>query len=202
MADTLTPRARSERMSRVRAERNESTELRLLKLLRVEGIRGWRRKAALIGKPDFVFRRERVVVFVDGCFWHGCPRHARVPKSRLPFWVPKLGRNKARDRTVNRALRAAGWRVIRVWECTLSAKRQRTTIRRIARVLSLGYQQSPAGRNFKSGESSPPDALNRKVPYPHYGAVLRRKSAPSLRLRLPRARPAPRRRSGVDRNRR
>lgn len=153
MADTLSIAERSNRMSRVRGACNESTELCLLRLLRAARIRGWRRGVALVGKPDFVFRRERVIVFVDGCFWHGCPRHARIPKSRLAFWVPKLARNKARDRVVNRALREAGWRVLRVWECALSAKRQVATLRRIARALSAiprGTTALPAPRNSAS----------------------------------------------------
>lgn len=146
MPDTLSPSARSERMARVRGARNESTELRLMRLLRTAHIVGWRRGVAMIGKPDFVFRRKRVAVFVDGCFWHSCPRHARTPKSRREFWVPKLERNKARDRAVNRALRAAGWRVVRVWECALSEKRQAATLRRIVRALARGGESDLDGR--------------------------------------------------------
>jgi DNA mismatch endonuclease (patch repair protein) len=71
---------------------------------------------------DFIFRPERVAVFVDGCFWHrhpGC-KYAYTPKSRLDFWLPKFERNVTRDREVTRALRRAGWRVVRVWECDLA----------------------------------------------------------------------------------
>ena len=67
------------------------------------------------GKPDFVFRRERLALFVDGCFWHGCPKHGRNPDSNRGYWLPKLERNKQRDRTVSRRLRRAGWRVLRLW---------------------------------------------------------------------------------------
>ncbi len=62
----------------------------------------------LYGKSDFVFRPERLAVFVDGCFWHGCPKHGRKPKSRKTFWTAKLERNAARDRLVTRTLRKAG----------------------------------------------------------------------------------------------
>jgi DNA mismatch endonuclease (patch repair protein) len=92
--------------------------------------------AALRVSVDFVFRRERVAIFVDGCFWHGCPRHATMPRGNRAFWKAKLERNKARDHAVTRALRAAGWRVIRIWECALSAKRTTATMRRIVRAMA------------------------------------------------------------------
>jgi len=71
------------------------------------------------GHPDFVFRRERVAVFVDGCFWHGCPKCYRRPKSNRKFWDAKAARNRARDAEVTRALRRAGWTVVRIWEHAL-----------------------------------------------------------------------------------
>ena len=119
MADTLTATQRSERMSRVRGQGNKSTEQRFASLLREFHVIGWRRGVKLTGKPDFVFRAERMAVFVDGCFWHGCPRHRRIPKSRVRFWANKLARIVQRDRIVSRALRLAGWHVIRIWECQL-----------------------------------------------------------------------------------
>jgi DNA mismatch endonuclease (patch repair protein) len=88
----------------------------------------------LFGKPDFVFRRERVAIFVDGCFWHGCPKpkHAPLPKNRAEWWAAKLSRNKARDWLVTRTLRKQDWKVIRVWECDLSPKKWALIARRIA----------------------------------------------------------------------
>jgi DNA mismatch endonuclease (patch repair protein) len=103
-------------MSRVRAKGNKSTELRLISLLRAEKIKGWRRHPALVGNPDFIFRKARVVIFVDGCFWHGCPKHGRVPKSNQDFWVAKITANKQRDRFVSRTLKLQGWQVLRIWE--------------------------------------------------------------------------------------
>lgn len=135
MADVFTPAKRSAVMSLIRSRGNRDTELRMIALFRAHGLTGWRRAAALPGKPDFVFRAAKLALFVDGCFWHGCPRHGRVPDSRREYWLPKLARNKARDRAVTCTLRAAGWRVLRVWECALSAKRQAATLRRIARAL-------------------------------------------------------------------
>ena len=70
-------------------------------------------------RPDFVFLKSRTAIFVDGCFWHGCPKHATKPANNKEFWKRKLAGNKTRDRVVNRALRRAGWRVIRIWECDL-----------------------------------------------------------------------------------
>ena len=91
--------------------------------------------ASLRVRPDFVFRSERVAVFVDGCFWHGCPRHATRPVGNRKFWDAKLARNKARDREVSRALRRAGWTVLRIWECALTKKRQAATMARLVRVM-------------------------------------------------------------------
>ena len=135
MADVFTKAKRSAVMGRIRSHGNRATELRLIALLRAHGITGWRRKARVFGKPDFVFRRERVAVFVDGCFWHGCPRHATMPASNRAFWKAKLARNAARDREVTRALRKAGWRVLRVWECALTRRRSARTAARIVRAL-------------------------------------------------------------------
>ncbi|HCN30093.1 MAG TPA: very short patch repair endonuclease [Verrucomicrobiales bacterium] len=119
MADVFSKAKRSEVMSRIRSSGNRDTELVMVALMRAHGITGWRRGQRLPGRPDFVFRRERVCVFVDGCFWHGCPLHFRRPKSRRAFWDAKIARNKARDRRVARELRASGWRVLRVWEHAL-----------------------------------------------------------------------------------
>jgi DNA mismatch endonuclease, patch repair protein len=66
--------------------------------------------------PDIVFQRQRVAVFVDGCFWHGCPTHATSPRANADYWLPKLARNRERDSQITHELEAAGWRVIRVWE--------------------------------------------------------------------------------------
>lgn len=72
--------------------------------------------AKLIGRPDFVFPRSRVVVFVDGCFWHACPLHYQAPANRAEFWKEKVARNRDRDAMVNSRLAADGWTVVRIWE--------------------------------------------------------------------------------------
>jgi len=86
-------------------------------------------------KVDFIFRQVRLALFVDGCFWHGCPKHATKPKNNRAFWQRKLAGNVARDALVNRTLRKAGWRVVRIWECDL-ARRPEVCLRRIQRVLN------------------------------------------------------------------
>jgi len=125
-------------MARIRGSGNLDTELRMMALFRAHGITGWRRRQKLFGKPDFVFRRERVAVFVDGCFWHGCPKpkHAPRPKHNADWWAQKLDRNKARDRKVTRTLRAQGWHVLRVWECDLAVKHWPRVAARIKRFVS------------------------------------------------------------------
>jgi DNA mismatch endonuclease, patch repair protein len=146
MTDVFSKTKRSEVMSRIRSRGNEATEIALAKLLRRHKITGWRRQVSLtIGrrrrkethsiaknqvrvssprllrvKPDFIFRQMRLAIFVDGCFWHGCPKHGTQPKGNRTFWKKKFIRNKSRDQLVNRALRRANWRVLRIWEHELA----------------------------------------------------------------------------------
>lgn len=131
MADIVLRGKRSEIMAAVRSHGNRATELRLVALLRNNGITGWRRNQRLTGKPDFLFRKQRLALFVDGCFWHCCPLHATRPATNRAFWRKKLARNKARDLLVNRTLRKAGWRVLRIWEHELTRKREARLVRRI-----------------------------------------------------------------------
>ncbi len=136
MADVLTKAGRSTLMGRVRSAGNASTEQRLVRLLGKHRITGWQRGALLPGKPDFVFRAAKVAVFVDGCFWHGCPRHARTPNTRVVFWKAKLARNAQRDREVRSALRKRGWRVLRIWEHELAQRNEAQLLRRILAAIA------------------------------------------------------------------
>jgi DNA mismatch endonuclease (patch repair protein) len=138
MPDVFTAQKRSQVMSRIRARGNRDTELRLIELFRRGRITGWRRHTNVFGKPDFVFPSQRVAVFVDGCFWHrhpGC-KFCYTPKSRSEFWLPKFEQNIARDRLVSRTLRKAGWRVVRIWECQLTRKKQSRVLRRLRTAIS------------------------------------------------------------------
>lgn len=103
-------------MSRIRSTGNKETEFALMKILRQNRIKGWRRHLPLAGRPDFAFQKEKLAIFVDGCFWHGCPRCYRRPTSRKRYWDAKYERNKRRDREVARKLRERGWNVLRIWE--------------------------------------------------------------------------------------
>lgn len=134
MADVFTRRKRSQVMALIRSRGNKDTELRLAAGFREAGITGWRRHLPLPGSPDFTFRKARLVVFVDGCFWHGCPRCYRRPKSNRPFWDAKVARNRGRDLRVSRELRQHGWRVVRIWEHAL--RKPASVMSRIVRHLS------------------------------------------------------------------
>jgi DNA mismatch endonuclease (patch repair protein) len=120
MPDVFSKSKRSQVMAAIRSRGNKDTELKLALILRATRITGWRRHQPLLGRPDFVFWSRRVAIFVDGCFWHGCPKHGRKPSSNRSYWLPKLRRNKNRDMTIKRALIKRGWIVIRIWEHDLA----------------------------------------------------------------------------------
>lgn len=145
MADIWSKEKRSEVMAAIRGRGNRSTEMRMIVLFRAHGVTGWRRHQAFPGRPDFVFRSEKVAIFVDGCFWHGCPRCYSAPATRKAFWKAKLEGNRRRDRRVSRQLRAAGWSVLRIWECSLR-KRPEATIRRVIRTLGARTTRPPLRR--------------------------------------------------------
>jgi DNA mismatch endonuclease (patch repair protein) len=119
-------------MSLIRGKDNRDTEQTLLALLKRDKITGWRRHLALPGKPDFAFTKQKVAVFVDGCFWHGCPKCYTRPKSNRKFWDKKREDNMTRDKRVNRQLRQQGWKVIRIWQHSLQ-KSPQSCLNRILR---------------------------------------------------------------------
>lgn len=114
MPDVMTPEQRSRCMSRIRSEKT-GPEMRLRRALWIRGVR-YRLHRKLPGKPDLAFADRRLAVFVDGCFWHGCPVHGTSPKSNQSYWGPKIARNRKRDARVSAALRLEGWTVLRFWE--------------------------------------------------------------------------------------
>lgn len=118
MADIFDQAKRSEIMSRIKGRGNAATELRMIRLFREHGITGWRRNYPVFGKPDFVFPKQHLAVFVDGDFWHGHPKR-KMPASNVKFWAEKIVRNKARDRLVTKALKGKGWRVLRIWQSSI-----------------------------------------------------------------------------------
>ena len=138
-ADGVDP-ARSAQMARVRGK-DTTPELRVRKALHAAGLRFRLHAKDLPGRPDIVFRSRRIAIFVHGCFWH---RHAdpkcklaRMPKSRLDFWAPKLAANAERDRRNTQSLQTMGWRVELVWECDLGAEALQALINRIRAPLPV-----------------------------------------------------------------
>lgn len=133
MADKYDRATRSRMMSACRSRGNRSTEIVMISLLREYGFSGWRRHQPVFGRPDFVWLKQKVALFVDGCFWHGCPYCRRPPKTNVVFWEKKIAANKRRDRKVSRVLRAEAWTVLRVRECSL--KRPAALRQTLTRVL-------------------------------------------------------------------
>jgi len=116
--DPLTPEQRSAHMAKVRSSKNRSTEMHVAAHLIARGFRGWKRNPQSVpGCPDFYFVHERLALFVDGCFWHGCRKCRRkTPSSRPDFWRQKIESNRQRDKKVRRVLLAQGYAVLRIWE--------------------------------------------------------------------------------------
>jgi DNA mismatch endonuclease (patch repair protein) len=133
MPDVFTEAKRSEVMSRIRGKNNASTEIRLIDIMRKGRVSGWRRHQKLPGRPDFVFREARVAVFVDGCFWHCCPKCSNLPKNNAEFWRKKLLGNKTRDSAVSKQLRDMGWLPVRFWEHELG--KSSTILKKLRRAL-------------------------------------------------------------------
>lgn len=115
---------RSAAMRAVRSKGNKSTELRLRMALIRAGISGWTlHEKSLPGKPDFFFTKLRLAIFVDGCFWHGCPKCGHTPATRSAFWAAKFERNRARDLRNRLMLRKRRVSVIRLWEHQLKSSK-------------------------------------------------------------------------------
>jgi DNA mismatch endonuclease (patch repair protein) len=128
--------SRSKNMRAIR-RRDTTPELQIRSLLHRAGLRyrvdyrvGTGRSAP---RPDIVFTRGKVAVFIDGCFWHGCPERATMPKANREFWAAKLRRNVERDRENDRALDATGWAVVRIWEHVPASE----AAERVMRVIAL-----------------------------------------------------------------
>lgn len=130
--DSLTASQRSARMSRVRSTGNRSTEVVVETLLRAQKITGWRKHPPDIpGRPDFYFPKERLAIFVDGCFWHSCPQCSRrLPRARRQFWKTKLLSNRRRDNRLRRLLVRQGFKTMRVWEHEVGKARWLARLRR------------------------------------------------------------------------
>ncbi len=114
--DGVSP-VRSKIMGSIRSEHNKSTEAKLRMALIKAGLKGWvLHPARIFGKPDVFFPKKKLAIFVDGCFWHGCPECGHVPKTRSAFWKTKFDRNQTRSKLVSSQLRSESIKVIRIWE--------------------------------------------------------------------------------------
>ncbi len=117
--------------------KDSKIEKRFSALLKERKIRAYKQHVPnLPGKPDFAFRKKKVAVFIDSCFWHGCRYHGSLPKTNRRFWSEKIARNKARDAEVNGQYRKMGWSVYRVWEHRLKRPDSTAGIDHIFKALS------------------------------------------------------------------
>lgn len=138
MADVFNKEKRSDIMRRVRSNNNKSTELRLIEIFKQNSIKGWKRNYPVKGHPDFVFIKQRIAIFVDGCFWHGHDCRNTRPVNNEEFWQKKRERNFRHDREITEIFEKRGWTVIRIWECELKRKNYETALLRITNALDLG----------------------------------------------------------------
>jgi DNA mismatch endonuclease (patch repair protein) len=135
MADNLTKAQRRKNMQSIKSNKNKSTELRVMEIFRDFSITGWKINYQIYGKPDFVFLEHKLAVFVDGCFWHGCEQHCRVPEDNQEYWINKINHNIERDKFVTKQLEINGWTVIRLWEHEL--KEKDLNIRKLAHIKAI-----------------------------------------------------------------
>lgn len=131
MADVFGTEKRSEIMRKVKSKNNKSTELRLIEIFKKNGIKGWQRNYSVKGHPDFVFLKQKIAVFVDGCFWHGHDCRNTNPSDNRDYWSNKRERNRKHDEEVSAMFEARGWTVLRIWECELKRKNESILVDRI-----------------------------------------------------------------------
>lgn len=154
MTDIFTSEQRSRCMSAVHST-NTTPEVLLRSLLRSHGFRFRMNVASLPGKPDFVFPRQKRIIFVHGCFWHrhGCAAGRSIPSTKRRFWMSKLSENRKRDARQLSQLRRAGWVVLVIWQCQLNGARWQQVTRRIISFLQVRNPQV-VGRQRAARESA------------------------------------------------
>jgi DNA mismatch endonuclease (patch repair protein) len=135
MSDTFSPEKRSDIMRRVKSSRNKSTEERLISVFHELHITGWRRNYKVKGHPDFVFPKQKIAVFVDGCFWHGHDCRNTRPANHAEYWARKRERNIQHDKDITTLFETRGWTVIRIWECELKKKNLSHTTAKLQNML-------------------------------------------------------------------
>ncbi|MDR2191635.1 MAG: very short patch repair endonuclease [Endomicrobium sp.] len=143
MTDVFNKKKRSSIMKLVKSSNNVSTELKLINVFKKFKITGWRRKYKIKGKPDFVFLKNKIAVFTDGCFWHGHNCRNTKPKANKKYWFDKISRNKKRDKDTAKYLSMLGWKVFRIWECGLKNKNIAKTLKRFERFFKSAGKTKP-----------------------------------------------------------
>lgn len=150
---------RSENMARIRS-RDTAPELKLRKALWGDGLR-YRLKSDLPGRPDLIFAEARLAIFMDGCFWHGCPLHYSAPANRSDFWAEKLRENVRRDLCVDEDLAALDWRSFRVWQHDLTELDK--LVRRVADLVSAA-RHSEVGKTESDGANGEACTMRGSLP--------------------------------------
>lgn len=139
MADVFDSTTRSEIMRKIKPSGNKSTELKLIQVFNELSITGWRRHYNVKGHPDFVFIKERIAVFVDGCFWHGHDCRNTRPTSHMEYWDEKRKKNVEHDEIVTNMFFQRGWTVIRIWECELKKKNRHQLVRKLQPIVDAKH---------------------------------------------------------------
>ncbi|MEW5719495.1 MAG: very short patch repair endonuclease [Chloroflexota bacterium] len=158
MVDNLKPADRRKTMQAVKGK-NTRLERRFFSILAAMRLNGWKKNAAdVVGKPDVVFPTRRVAIFVDGCFWHGCPHCCRkLPATNRKYWRRKIRRNVALAQSTNHKLRNAGWTVIRIWEHALQNPKDLVRIKtRLDAVVKETKRNAHKSRKGSSRKSPNP----------------------------------------------
>lgn len=142
------PGKRSRMMSAIRGKHNRSTELRLRMALVKAGVRGWTlHPEELPGRPDFYFEKAKLAIFVDGCYWHGCPMCGHIPKTRAAFWKAKIKRTQERDKIKQLELRKLGTKSLRIWEHELKNKNNLDkVVEKIDKLISIRNKKEANGK--------------------------------------------------------
>jgi DNA mismatch endonuclease (patch repair protein) len=129
--DIYSKKKRSKIMGSIKG-RDNLLELKFEKILKDAGLKFKRNAEELPGKPDVVFKNKKIIIFVDGCFWHGCKKHFSLPKSNQWFWKNKIEGNINRDKSINKFYKNMGWRILRIWQHDMTRKSNK-----IAKILSV-----------------------------------------------------------------
>lgn len=176
--DRVSKAIRSKIMAAVRSRGNKTTEQKMTGILRANHLRGYRTQWPVTGKPDFAWPKRKIALFIDGCFWHGCPTCNRPSKTNVRFWRAKIRNNRRRDAKVSRSLRKNGWVVLRVWECRVGTK---GTVSRIARAVLEPPRTS--NDHFSRGDGRSPNCRIHRVPVDVRSATqtVSSRSAPKVR---------------------